>query len=57
MADRVYVLDDGKIVEHGPADDVLTRPRHPHTRRLLYRADDQDHGSGLDLTNRFRHQG
>ena len=35
MADRVYVLQDGRVVEHGPADDVLSRPQHPDTRRLL----------------------
>lgn len=26
---------DGAIVEHGPADRVLSRPEHPYTRRLL----------------------
>jgi len=39
MADRVYVLHDGRVVEHGPASDVLTRPRHPYTRRLIYPRD------------------
>jgi peptide/nickel transport system ATP-binding protein len=35
MADRVAVLLDGGLVELGPTDDVLTRPRHPYTQRLL----------------------
>ena len=35
VADRVAVMYLGKIVELGPAEDVLTRPRHPYTRALL----------------------
>ena len=34
-ADRVYVLQDGLVVEEGPVHEVLERPQHPHTRRLL----------------------
>jgi peptide/nickel transport system ATP-binding protein len=35
MADRVAVLSEGRIVEEGPAGQVLRRPEHPYTRRLL----------------------
>jgi oligopeptide/dipeptide ABC transporter ATP-binding protein len=35
LADRVLVLYGGKIVEVGPAEDVLNTPRHPYTRDLL----------------------
>lgn len=35
LADRVYVMCDGRIVEHGPTDDVFGTPRHEYTRRLL----------------------
>ncbi len=35
LCDRVAVLYLGRIVEAGPADAVLTRPRHPYTRALL----------------------
>jgi peptide/nickel transport system ATP-binding protein len=39
MADRVYVLQNGTVVEHGRADDVLSRPEHPYTRQLVYAKD------------------
>jgi oligopeptide/dipeptide ABC transporter ATP-binding protein len=35
VADRVAVMYLGRIVELGPAEEVLTRPRHPYTRALL----------------------
>jgi oligopeptide/dipeptide ABC transporter ATP-binding protein len=35
LADRVLVLYSGKVVEIGPAQDVLSSPRHPYTRDLL----------------------
>jgi peptide/nickel transport system ATP-binding protein len=35
VATRVYVLYRGEIVEEGLVDDVLDRPRHEYTARLL----------------------
>ena len=35
IADRVVVLQHGKVVEQGAADDVLQRPQHPYTSALL----------------------
>lgn len=35
MSHRVAVLDQGRIVETGPTDLVLSDPRHPYTRELL----------------------
>ncbi|MGW6741276.1 dipeptide ABC transporter ATP-binding protein [Streptomyces sp. NPDC055025] len=35
FADRVAVMYDGEIVETGPVEDVLLRPSHDYTRRLL----------------------
>ena len=39
LADRVVVLTGGQVVEHGPAREVLARPRSPFTARI----------AGLDL--------
>ena len=35
MADRVYVMTDGEIVEEGPTDALFERPQHPYTKKLL----------------------
>jgi oligopeptide/dipeptide ABC transporter ATP-binding protein len=35
VADRVAVMYLGRIVEIGPAEEVLLRPRHPYTKALL----------------------
>ncbi|SEE72181.1 peptide/nickel transport system ATP-binding protein [Jiangella alba] len=35
MADSIAVMQSGQLVEHGPAEDVIERPSHPYTRRLL----------------------
>lgn len=35
MANRIYVMYAGKIVEHGQAKDIFKDPKHPYTRGLL----------------------
>jgi oligopeptide/dipeptide ABC transporter ATP-binding protein len=35
VADRVAVMYLGRIVEEGPAEKVLSAPKHPYTRALL----------------------
>jgi microcin C transport system ATP-binding protein len=35
LAHRIVVLRNGKVVEEGPAEDVLARPRHDYTRALM----------------------
>ncbi|MET0425583.1 MAG: ABC transporter ATP-binding protein [Actinoplanes sp.] len=34
-SDRILVMQDGTIVEHGPVQQVLAEAEHPYTRRLL----------------------
>jgi len=40
VTDRLIIMYAGHIVETGPAEDVLTRPRHPYTELLLAAAPD-----------------
>ena len=35
MADEVAVMYQGKIVEHGPVENILHSPEHPYTQKLL----------------------
>jgi ABC-type dipeptide/oligopeptide/nickel transport system ATPase component len=35
LADYVYIMRKGKIVEAGAVEDIFARPRHPYTRELL----------------------
>jgi len=35
IAERVCVMKDGKIVEHGEVERVFAQPQHPYTRELL----------------------
>ncbi|MGJ4993505.1 ABC transporter ATP-binding protein [Bradyrhizobium sp. HKCCYLR20261] len=35
IADRVCVMNGGKIVEQGPVEQVFTAPQHPYTKALL----------------------
>ena len=35
IADRVAVMEKGVLVEQGLVDEVLNRPRHPYTQRLI----------------------
>ncbi|MBD0688229.1 ABC transporter ATP-binding protein [Streptomyces sp. CBMA123] len=32
---RILVMRHGRVVEHGPTEDILTEPRHPYTRQLV----------------------
>src|SRR5690606_35118708 len=35
MADRVLVMNDGRIVEQGPTRQIFNDPQHPYTQQLL----------------------
>lgn len=42
MADRIVVMNSGKIVEEGPAREVFTAPKHAYTQRLMSALPDHD---------------
>jgi oligopeptide/dipeptide ABC transporter ATP-binding protein len=48
VADRVLVMYAGHLVEEGPAEQLLSSPRHPYTKLLLQAAPDPR--APLDLT-------
>ncbi|WP_446830351.1 nickel ABC transporter ATP-binding protein NikE [Candidatus Foliamicus sp.] len=35
FCDRLYVMHRGQVVEHGPARELFSKPRHDYTRSLL----------------------
>jgi microcin C transport system ATP-binding protein len=40
LAHEILVMKDGKIVEAGSTEEVMTRPEHPYTRSLMAAAFD-----------------
>jgi len=46
IADRVAVMQHGRIVEEGRAADVLERPQHPYTAKLIAAIPDMEAGAG-----------
>ncbi len=35
MADRIVVMKDGRVVEHGTSEQIFGAPTHPYTKQLL----------------------
>jgi peptide/nickel transport system ATP-binding protein len=35
LSDRVLVMNQGEVVEHGEADDIFLRPQRPYTQSLV----------------------
>jgi peptide/nickel transport system ATP-binding protein len=46
ISDRIAVMQEGKIVEQGPAGLMVTRPSHAYTQSLLEAASDLPFGKG-----------
>ena len=55
VADRVIVLEHGRIVEQGDRNAVFDHPQHPYTRRLLSAIPtlERNKAGGVDLNWRF----
>jgi len=49
VSDRMAVMLDGRIVEQGPSNEVVTAPAHPYTQSLLKTASDL-HSKSEELT-------
>ncbi|MDY0910859.1 ABC transporter ATP-binding protein [Microbacterium sp. CFBP9034] len=51
FSDEILVLNQGRVVERGPADDVILRPQNPYTQELRAASPDPDtyfaHASGI----------
>jgi peptide/nickel transport system ATP-binding protein len=48
VCDDVLVLQRGRVVEQGPAAEVLRRPRHPYTQRLIAALPGAESGRSTD---------
>ena len=47
LADRVYVMYAGQVVEHGTVDRIFARPQHPYTQGLIQCVIPVARGGGL----------
>jgi microcin C transport system ATP-binding protein len=48
LSDDILVMKDGRVVEGGPAERVLSAPEHPYTRALLSAALPNLNPTGLE---------
>ncbi|MFF1632861.1 dipeptide ABC transporter ATP-binding protein [Leifsonia sp. NPDC058248] len=51
LSDRVLVMKDGVVVEHGTPDDIFGRPQHPYTRDLIASIPEFDPSSFTSATS------
>ena len=49
ISDRLVVMNGGKIVEEGPAEELLGNPRDDYTRTLLGAAPSLLHPASVEL--------
>ena len=51
MAERIYVMYAGKIVEHGSTRELFYDPKHPYTKALLASVPRMDNDSDVPLSS------
>ena len=49
VADRIAVMYCGQVVEEGPVEEVLDKPRHPYTMALLECIPERDQATGAPV--------
>lgn len=49
VSDRIAVMNAGRVVEEGPADELFFHPKDPYTKTLLGAAPSLLHPKGVDL--------
>ncbi|MGF9694127.1 ABC transporter ATP-binding protein [Rhizobium sp. 0TCS1.26] len=54
VADRVVVMQDGRIIEEGDRDTIFDNPAHAYTRRLLSAIPALDHNATGGVTLKWR---
>jgi peptide/nickel transport system ATP-binding protein len=54
VADRVVVMQDGRIIEEGDRDAVFDSPKESYTRRLLSAIPALDHNATGGVTLKWR---
>jgi len=55
FSDEILVLNQGRVVESGTADDVILRPQHPYTRQLRAASPDPErHFAAVSATGGAR---